>query len=164
MLTQERLKELLDYDPATGRFTRKVRTSNRINVGDEAGTIHDKHGYIAISVDDVIYLAHHLAWLYVHGYLPDALDHKNREPSDNRIDNLRECDQAKNMQNISLRSDNKTGFAGVDFHKNSGKFRSRIKVDGKTKCLGHFDTAEKASEAYLAAKAKLHEFSTEVTP
>lgn len=97
MLTQERLKELLDYDPATGRFTRKVRTSNRINVGDEAGTTHDKHGYI-----------------------------------------------------------------GVDFHKNSGKFRSRIKVDGKTKCLGHFDTAEKASEAYLAAKAKLHEFSTEV--
>ncbi len=48
-LTAARLRELLHYDPATGVFTRKVRTSNRINIGDVAGTLRPD-GYLKISL------------------------------------------------------------------------------------------------------------------
>ncbi|AAX12048.1 ORF111 [Escherichia phage T5] len=49
MITQERLKELFDYSPGTGEFTRKVSRGNQ-----KAGSIvtrKDSNGYIIIGID-----------------------------------------------------------------------------------------------------------------
>ena len=77
-LTQERLKELLHYDPGTGVFTWKKPPSFRVSIGCEAGTIshiNDRdHFYRVISIDRIFYRAHRLTMLYMLGYIPRYVD------------------------------------------------------------------------------------------
>ena len=61
MLTQERLKEVLYYNPEIGEFIWNISHEN-IREGDVAGTKTD-FGYIAIRIDNKIYKAHRLAWI-----------------------------------------------------------------------------------------------------
>jgi len=97
--TQERLKELLDYDPTTGLFYWKKPTARCIKVGDAAG--YQQKGYTIIKVDGKKFYAHRLAWRYVYGEDPLSLsiDHINRDRTDNRISNLRVCNQHQNQGN-----------------------------------------------------------------
>src|ERR1700744_1373342 len=86
-LTVSRLKELLDYDPATGVFTWKVRRSN-VSGGSVAGRTY-KNGYRYIRVDSQDYLAQRLAWMYMTGEWPKAvLRFKNRNISDLSYENI----------------------------------------------------------------------------
>lgn len=98
MLTQDRLRELLHYDPDTGVFT-NIKPRHRVKVGDIAGSNSGK-GYLQIQIDQKRYSAHRLAWLYTYGRFPEEfIDHINGNPSDNRIVNLREVTQRENLQN-----------------------------------------------------------------
>ena len=161
MITQSRLKELLHYDPETGVFTWAVRR-NGIRNGGVAGGL-DAKGYRKIGVDGRLYLAHRLAWLYVHGVWPQAqMDHRNGVHDDNRISNLREATNAQNSQNRALHANNTSGFPGVTWFWQRRKWMSQITFDGKRKGLGYFDDPEEAHEAYLAAKARLHAFQPTV--
>lgn len=151
MITQEKLKELLEYDPETGVFTRKVRTANAIKVGDIAGCINNM-GYITISVLGRPMLAHRLAWLYVYGEIPPGnLDHADRRKTNNAIGNLRLCNQSQNTANSPARRGNRSGYKGVSFHSKRKKWRARITLDYKEKILGYFDTPEEAHRAYCKA-------------
>jgi hypothetical protein len=87
-LNAARLRELMHYEPETGRVVRRTATRGH-RAGAVAGCTR-RDGYQVISIDGYRYLAHRLAWLYVHGAWPDGdLDHINANPSDNRIANLR---------------------------------------------------------------------------
>ncbi len=160
-ITQERLRELLHYDAATGIFTWIKRPSNCVKIGEQAGCYDDK-GYIHIRADDRLYLAHRLAWFYETGSWPiTGLDHKNGNPSDNRIDNLREATQSQNVQNIrGAKRDSSHGYLGVKFMPKQGKkpWMARIQVNRKNIFLGYYHTGEEAHAAYIAAKRKLHPF------
>lgn len=158
-LTAERLRELLDYDPDTGVFTRKVRTANNVQVGDVAGALRH-NGYIQISIDGRLHLAHRLAWLYVTGESPPSeIDHINGVKNDNRIANLRLATSAENKHNQRKpHADNTTGFLGVTHRR--GKFMAQIMVDGKKKFIGDFKNPEEAHAAYLKAKRQFHPFGT----
>ena len=157
MLTQVRLRELLSYDPATGVFVRLVR-SRGCRVGDVAGC-RNKNGYVRITVDRKLYFAHRLAWLYVHGAWPvDGIDHINRDPSDNRLANLREATTAENLQNQRIPKNNTSGFIGVSWHHPAKKWQAYIKLNGKNRYLGHFTDPAEAYAAYREAKARLHAF------
>lgn len=160
MLTQARLKELLQYHPETGYFTRKSTRGGKL-IGSIAGT-HDTHGHLQIKIDKQLYLAHRLAWLYIHGSMPKyQVDHINGLRDDNRLNNLREASLQQNTQNqINARSNNSTGFLGVSFHKPNSLYRAQICHNGKVLHLGYHVTAELAHDAYLVAKRKLHEFNT----
>lgn len=160
MVTQERLKELLEYDPGTGVFTWRVdRGSAKTNSVAGCG---DGYGYLRIRVDGRAYKAHRLAWLYVHGeFPPDQLDHVNRVRTDNRISNLRPATHAENKQNYSKRRNNTSGVTGVYWHKRSGKWRTEIMLNRRIFCLGYYNTIEEAAAARAAAKAKLHTFHPE---
>jgi hypothetical protein len=155
ILTQQRLQEMLHYDTFTGDFTWNVTTKRR-KAGDKAGTI-DNNGYQKISVDKKLYYAHRLAWLYVNGEFPSQIiDHINGNPSDNRIENLRNVSSSENAQNRSKASTrNATGFLGV-FKKPSGRYSFQISVKGKFHRGKEFDTAEEAYEAYFHKKRELH--------
>jgi hypothetical protein len=148
------LKELLTYSPETGLFCWKVRTSNRIRVGDVAGCHETHYGYVLIGIDGVIYGAHQLAWLFVHGEWHE-IDHENLDRGDNRINNLRKCSRSQNQFNRGKQENNTSGFKGVSYHSQSGKWVARLSAGGKRKSLGLHDTPESAHQAYCAG-AKLH--------
>ena len=158
-LTADRLRQLLSYDASTGIFTRRISQTNRVKVGDIAGSPNQK-GYINIMVDGRLYPSHRLAWLYVHGEWPRAqIDHINGTKTDNRIANLREATNSQNMQNMrTARSDNTSGLLGVRWHKRDKRWHARIMVDGKARHLGSFGSSDDAQAAYLAAKRQLHDF------
>jgi len=149
-LTQDRLKQLLRYDPDTGIFVWRIALSC-VAAETTAGT-QDLKGYIRISVDRRIYAAHRLAWLYTHGVWPVAeIDHINRTRNDNRIANLRESDRSLNCHNSNLRADNVSGHRGVGWHKPQQKWRARISIAGCMHELGYFVDKESAVAAYRKA-------------
>lgn len=90
--------------------------------------------------------------------IPDGMlvDHINHNTLDNRRSNLRLCTKAENNRNAKRRSDNSLGLKGVSFEQSKNKFRARIKVNGKQRSLGHFDTAEEAHAAYVAKARELY--------
>lgn len=153
-LTQQTLKELLEYDRETGLFRRRKAIARRSRVGELAGGVVF-HGHIAIRVMGKRYLAHRLAWLYVYGYLPLEVDHINGKADDNRISNLRECTHAQNGKNRRKYKNNTSGRKGVTLLPN-GKWRAVICCDGKFVHLGCFLTLEDAHSAYVDAAKRLH--------
>jgi hypothetical protein len=153
MITQSELKELLDYNPETGIFTWKKRTSNRIKVGSIAGSFH-MCGYVEIKVGGTRCLAHRLAWLYVYGYMPKLIDHINRNKQDNKIKNLREADYSQNALNSKIRSDNSSGAKCVYFDKRNNSWEVKIKKE----YIGKYKTLEEATQK---ANEKRKEFAGE---
>jgi hypothetical protein len=160
-LTQARLKELLDYDMDTGVFTWKNYRHSKMPNKQKAGSF-DTWGYIKISVDNKLYRAHRLAWLFVYGEMPLLqIDHINGIRTDNRIANLRKVNNAENQQNIKkAQINNKCGLLGVRFHKHANKYEARIQKDNKPIHLGYYETPQQAHEKYLEAKKQHHKFST----
>jgi hypothetical protein len=146
MLTANRLREVLDYDPQTGIFTR---------AGKRAGSSNGC-GYLRIRVDGQRYLAHRLAWLHVHGVWPsDQIDHVNTDRADNRIANLRDASRSQNHANTPLSRANTSGFKGVYWAPHTARWRAAIKVNGKKRHLGYFYSANDAALAYEAAANKM---------
>ena len=84
------------------------------------------------------------------------IDHVNGNPLDNRRENLRLATYSQNMANSKLRSDNTTGFKGVSWSKQKGKFRAYIWFEKKLYHVGFFNTAEEASEARQIKAIELH--------
>lgn len=88
---------------------------------------------------------------------PDQLvDHRNRDPLDNRRSNLRIATRSKNGMNRGAQANNTSGFKGVSLHAKTGRWRAYITVDKKTKHLGLFPTPELAHAAYVRAADELH--------
>lgn len=156
VLTAERLREAIEYDPETGDFRWRIGLSRRVCPGAPAGFIVD--GYRRIGLDGKRYWAARLAWLYVHGVHPTGqIDHIDGDPLNNRISNLRDVSHAVNQQNQRrAHHQNKLGMLGVVEDKRSGKFLARIFVNGKTKFLGSYRDPAEAQQAYIEAKRALH--------
>lgn len=158
-LTQERLKELLHYDPEIGVFTWKVHSKKGPDhIGKRAGTVHKTSGYRVIRVDGKVERGARLAWLYMTGEHPqDSVDHKNGVTDDDRWANLRPATQSENMHN-RVATPGRSGLAGVRLHKASGLWVARICLEGYAHHLGYFRDKFEAHRAYLAAKFQMHPF------
>lgn len=150
MVTQERVKELLEYIPDTGEFFWKKRYHKSL-VGTKAGC-KTNNGYITISVDGKFFLAHRLAFLWMTGEIPEYTDHRNNDKSDNRWANLRPATMQENNQNRSIQKRNTSGVKNVSFNKASGKWRVSI---GR-KEIGRFDDLELAELVAIEAREKYH--------
>lgn len=149
LLTYERLKELLHYEPETGWFTWRINSAVA-KPGDRAGNIHG-FGYRQIGLDYKKYLEHSLAWFYMTGEWPKTeIDHINRDKSDNRWANLRAATRSQQGHNKGMSARNKLGFPGVNKH--GTKYVSRILVDSKAIHLGWFSTIAQARIARLLAE------------
>lgn len=136
-ITLYRLVELLRYNPESGYFIWKVGRGNT-PAGSIAGSTN-KAGYSRIKIDNKLYLVHRLAWLYYYGYMPENhIDHIDRNPSNNRISNLREASQSCNMRNTHNRKDNKSGVKGVSI-KRPGKWQVQISIMSKVIHCGYYN-------------------------
>jgi hypothetical protein len=157
ILTLERLKELLHYDPETGIFTRRI-TRRGVPAGQVAGSVSGD-GHLRAKLDNLPYLCHRLAWFYVNGTWPTLIDHINGDPKDNRIANLRDASHAVNMQNRQRpHKNNRSGFLGIRFIAN--RWRASISLNGKVHNLGRYKTPEEAQAAYFSAKRFMHPGNT----
>ena len=157
-ISHEELLRILKYDPDTGDFHWAVRIGRKTRAGAKAGTPQGKDRYLAVTYQGEHYLAHRLAWYYVHGVWPDGpIDHINADKVDNRIANLRVVTSSINAQNIGHRPrKSKTTLIGAVPEDN--RFRAAIwsPADKRLIRLGRFDTPEEAHAAYVEAKRKLH--------
>jgi hypothetical protein len=147
MITKENLRKYFIYNKESGELTRRVTVGNfdRWKKGTTVGT-KDKDGYIVTHFDGKSQKVHRLIWVYLHGSISGIIDHIDRNPSNNRIENLRVVTKKTNSINSKLPSNNTSGHKGVCFCR--GKWQSRIKVDGRTIYLGSF------TDISLAIKAR----------
>jgi hypothetical protein len=78
-------------------------------------------------------------------------DHANGNGLDNRRENLRSATRSQNICNARRQNNNTSGFKGVSWRSDRGKWRVRVTIDGKRTTLGYFDDLIKAAVAYDVA-------------
>jgi len=171
-LTSEIARELLTYNPDTGKLFWKERplkyfknpkigmkSWNTRWAGKEAFTDinRKKSGQISRLDGKLLnkdYYTHRIAWLIYYGEWPkNQIDHINQDPTDNRIENLRDVTHAENHKNRTLQNNNTTGYSGVSFYKYNRykKYRARIRINNIEKHLGYYDTVEEAAAVRAVA-------------
>lgn len=149
-LTPERLRQLINYDHATGNFTQGTSTprNHRNQPNGKIGAMCN--GYVAISLDGARVTAARVAFFWMNGRWPAALmDHINGDPGDNRWCNLREATRAQNMHNYRRPRNNTSGVKGVQFKRD--RWYATIKVNRRVIWLGSYSTRRDAHEAYRTA-------------
>jgi uncharacterized protein YkuJ len=154
MITQEELKEILEYNPDTGVLKWNKTLRNGVQKGREVSGL-DKDGYLRVKYNGKTYMAHRLAWLYVYGEYPNIIDHIDRDVTNNRIENLRNVDNYTNRKNQKVFKNNTSKVTGVCYVKNENKWMARISENGKRILLGKFENKEDAIKARFEAEEKL---------
>lgn len=149
----QRLQELFSVDD-NGRllYRQKAHPCSRRKPGDEAGCL-DPEGYRKVFIDGKRYFAHRIIWFLAHKEDPKSMqiDHINGDRDDNRLANLRLCNNAQNCLNTKLRSTNTSGIRGVSFAPKNRKKPWRALY--RRKSLGWFATKQEAAEAVAKAVA-----------
>ncbi len=157
MLTLERLREVLKYDPETGAFTWLVARGGHAKAGTSAGCL--KSGYQFIKVDWVIYRSGRLAWFYMTGVWPTALiDHKDRNRLNNKWVNLREATPKQNQENRSKRRGVSSKYVGVHWSHDHDGWRAAVCHHGKN--IYHPGSFKNEDEAAVARAALAQKFFT----
>ena len=153
LLTQERLKNLFYYDSFLGALIRK-RAKATQRAGSIAGCLMPQ-GYLVTRVDNILYFNHRLVWLYVNGYFPENdIDHINKNPSDNRICNLREVSRSCNLRNAKQSCTNRSGVKGIHWDKQKNSWIVNIRHKDKNICVGGFKNFFNAVKARYHAEQK----------
>src|SRR5690606_3747697 len=98
------------YTPEDG----EIRHAHGPNSGEVAGMVGE-NGYKYVAIGKLLIRAHRLAWaLYYRKWPEEQLDHIDGNPSNNRIENLRDVSPTVNSQNIKkARKANKCGLLGA---------------------------------------------------
>lgn len=148
MITQERLKQLLHYDPDTGVFVSNFKRR-------QVGSLTEKN-YVRLNLDKRLYMAHRMAWLYMTGEFPKReIDHIDGDRSNNKWVNLRLATRKQNMENIGLFCTNTSGYRGVIWYRRNNKWGATVFHNGKRHFGGLFDSREQAATAARALRDSL---------
>jgi len=103
-ITYDEVRKLFDYTPETGKLVRKLTTSSRAICGQEVGC-RNTSGYLVVRIGPTLYYVHRLIWLWMTGDWPaESIDHINRNPADNRWENLRDVSCSDNCHNREVTS------------------------------------------------------------
>lgn len=155
-MVQESVKWLYDlcharYAYYSGELFFKDDFHSKQRKGRRVGNLNNS-GYLKVCLLKKNYLVHRLIFLMHYGYLPDLVEHRDRNKTNNLVGNLRDGDKELNSWNRGLQKNNTSGFRGVSWSKASNKWHAYIKIKGKRFHLGLFETPEEASSAYVQAR------------
>lgn len=133
-ITAEYLREVFDYEPDTGKLI-WAKPRPHIQVGREAGNVSkSSKGYRCVGLDNKVYKAHRLIWLYMTGDWPKhQIDHINGVKDDNRWCNLREATTQQNCFNKGPRKDNTSGERNVFWCNTTQRWKVCINRDKYSK-------------------------------
>lgn len=160
MLTQEFVTSLFEYKD--GHLFRKISQGNS-KKGSLAGNTFNR-GYRQVSIEKKSYLVHRVIFLMHHGYMPEFVDHIDKDKTNDRIENLRLATKSQNAMNCHVRKDNTSGIRGVTWDKAKKKWLSQIQIDNKHKFIGRFDLLSDAKKAYeIEAKQHFGDFYVPAT-
>ncbi len=143
-LEADQLSQMFDYK--NGELYWKVKPCKRMAVGSRAGS-KSPNGYRYVNVEGTKYLEHRVILKMHTGQEPTHVDHIDRNPTNNIIDNLRASDVAQNAWNMKTPVTNTSGAVGVHWDKRKNKWMAYMKANGKRKHLGYFDDFDMAVEA-----------------
>lgn len=165
-LTQARARSLFNYNPGTGELTWRDRPREdfatqrgwRVFQTQCAGKVASAKAvmgantYLVVRFDGRLHLQHHVIWVYMTGEeLECLIDHQDGDGTNNRWDNIRPATYSQNHANRKYQGRTVSGLKGAFYDKKNKRWESRIGLNGKTKFIGRFDTAEDAHNAYMAA-------------
>lgn len=165
-ITPELLRILLSYESETGVFTWKSRPQSMFNSARSFSVWNKRYSgkpaftakmrrYGCGSVLGFDFLAHRVAWAIHYGVWPSGeIDHINGNPSDNRIENLRDVDHKDNMRNVKKLSTNNSGVVGVCWDKYYGKWLATIHNGKKQESIGRFNDFDAAVRARKEAEIR----------
>lgn len=179
----DQLRQLIDYDPATGKMVWKPRTPDMFEAGEPGvrvartpehkcanwnsklagkpalASVDARYGYLFGSLRMVRitpFKAHRVAWAIYHGAWPEGhIDHINGCTSDNRIANLRDVTHAENMRNQKLRVDNTSGLPGISWFAQTSRWHVRVSGYNRSGHVGFFKSIDDAKAARDNARAGL---------
>lgn len=159
-LTAQYVRSILDYNADSGIFTWRHRPErnkswNSRYAGKRAGNFSDQ--YVQIDIDGITHKAHQIAWLLATGNWPTAaIDHRDTNKSNNKIQNLRLATSSQNSSNAVIYSNNTSGVKGLTWRKNRNCWCARITVRYKVIVIGHFHSKSEAISALENARHKYH--------
>lgn len=171
MPSQEYLLRRFEYNPETGilRWRPVTLTThhkptwwNGMYAGKAVGS-SNPDGHLMVHLDYKRFGIARVIWKMAYGTEPAALiDHRDLNPKNNILTNLREATRAQNNSNVRTRPNNTSGFKGAYYHPTTVKgkvyprWAAQISVNGKKIHLGSFKSMEAAAEAYRVAAIKYH--------
>jgi hypothetical protein len=153
----EILNWLFRFDEETGKLYRIRESSGKVYEPEREITYVNGSGYMQASVTDSsgldkMFLVHQIIYFMDTGVEPlQIVDHVDGDTRNNRFSNLRLTTESGNNRNQKMRSNNTSGYVGVTWDKQKSKWMAQIRIDGKNKNLGYYDTPEEAYAVRLEA-------------
>lgn len=155
-LSRDLLREFFEYHD--GLLFWKIARPH-VKVGQKAGQLGDR-GYWRITINNRMYRAHRIIFLFHHGFLPNEIDHIDGNKQNNRIENLRPATRSQNLANKGLSNKNTSGAKNVSWCKERNKWEVQMYVNKKKIYVGRFDDLETAKAAATEFRIKnLREFA-----
>lgn len=164
-VTVEVLRELIDYNPDTGKMFWRHRDRKWFNSNHEFPRWNTRYagkecfnyvnaGYMRSKIFGKDYAAHRVAWALYHGAWPAGMiDHIDGNRQNNRAANLRVVSPLENSRNASMGPRNKSGQLGVSQNP-ARRWVASIKNAGRHIHLGTFTEKADAVAARKAAERK----------
>lgn len=155
-ITQELVKSIFDYKD--GRLYWKIKSANNTKIGNLAGYIHNriiKGDRYIIKIKAKVFVGARIIFLWHHGYLPEVVDHKDRNKLNDKIENLRAATKYENARNRTSAKGSSSKHLGVHYQVKDDIWIVNIKINGKQTYLGCFNDENEAAKVYNEA-AKIH--------
>ena len=133
----------------------KLNQFSRVKIGSETGYLASD-GYIRTKIKQKLYGNHQIIFLMFNGYIPEQVDHINRDRLDNRIENLRAATNSQNQHNKSIAKNNTSGIQGVTWNKNAKKWYVQLMFKKKQMYFGAYKDLELAELVISEVRKKYH--------